>query len=232
MGTILLTGCNRGIGLELVRQYVADSWRVYACCRQPATAYELNDLAAQSAGKLSVHPLDVVHEEQRRALAHHLRGVAIDILFNNAGTYGDWAHQDFGSSNEVVWERTFRTNVIATMQMMEAFLPNVAASEQKIIANMSSKMGSMADNGSGGSYIYRSSKAALNAVSVSAARDLEDKGVKVVVLHPGWVRTDMGGPNGELSVTESAQALRQNLAGLTAEDSGRFIDIDGSTIPW
>ncbi|WP_245929771.1 SDR family NAD(P)-dependent oxidoreductase [Leucothrix pacifica] len=97
---------------------------------------------------------------------------------------------------------------------------------------MSSKMGSMQDNGSGGSYIYRSSKAALNAVSVSAAKNLAERGMKVAILHPGWVRTDMGGPNGDLSVQESANALRNNIASMTDEDSGRFTDIDGTTIPW
>ncbi|MFN3785330.1 MAG: SDR family NAD(P)-dependent oxidoreductase, partial [Thiothrix sp.] len=104
--------------------------------------------------------------------------------------------------------------------------------ERKIIANMSSKMGSITDNTSGGAYLYRSSKAALNMVNKSAAHDLACKGISVVVLHPGWVRTDMGGPNGELAVEEAVSALKRNLANVTCADSGRFIDIDGSTIPW
>jgi NAD(P)-dependent dehydrogenase (short-subunit alcohol dehydrogenase family) len=100
------------------------------------------------------------------------------------------------------------------------------------MANMSSKMGSIDDNGSGGIYLYCSSKAALNMVCVSAAKDLAPREIKVAILHPGWVRTDMGGENGELSVTESAQQLRRNLSQMTMADSGRFMDIDGSTIPW
>lgn len=232
MPTILITGTNRGIGLELTQQYAADGWRIYACCRNPETADALNTLAAQSDGKVTVHKLDTCNDEQRRALATQLAGIPIDILFNNAGMYGNWDYQSFGSSDRNEWQNTLDANVIAPMQMMETFADNVAASEQKLIANMSSKMGSMQDNGSGGSYIYRSSKAALNAVCVSAAKNLAPRGIKVAVLHPGWVRTDMGGENGELSVEESASALRRNLASMTNEDSGRFMDIDGSTIPW
>jgi NAD(P)-dependent dehydrogenase (short-subunit alcohol dehydrogenase family) len=232
MPTILITGTNRGIGLELTQQYAADGWRIYACCRNPETADALNALAAESDGKVTVHKLDTCNDEQRRALAAELAGIPIDILFNNAGMYGNWDYQSFGSSDRNEWLNTLDANVIAPMQMMETFADNVAASEQKLIANMSSKMGSMQDNGSGGSYIYRSSKAALNAVCVSAAKNLAPRGIKVAVLHPGWVRTDMGGENGELSVEESASALRRNLASMTDEDSGRFMDIDGSTIPW
>ena len=232
MPTILITGTNRGIGLELTQQYAADGWRIYACCRNPETADALNALAAQSDDKVTVHKLDTCNDEQRRALAAELAGIPIDILFNNAGMYGNWDYQSFGSSDRNEWLNTLDANVIAPMQMMETFADNVAASEQKLIANMSSKMGSMQDNGSGGSYIYRSSKAALNAVCVSAAKNLAPRGIKVAVLHPGWVRTDMGGENGELSVEESASALRRNLASMTDEDSGRFMDIDGSTIPW
>jgi NAD(P)-dependent dehydrogenase (short-subunit alcohol dehydrogenase family) len=232
MPTILITGTNRGIGLELTQQYAADGWRIYACCRNPETADALNALAAQYDGKVTVHQLDTCNDEQRRALASELAGIPIDILFNNAGMYGNWDYQSFGSSDRNEWLNTLDANVIAPMQMMETFADNVAASEQKLIANMSSKMGSMQDNGSGGSYIYRSSKAALNAVCVSAAKNLAPRGIKVAVLHPGWVRTDMGGENGELSVEESASALRRNLASMTDDDSGRFMDIDGSTIPW
>jgi len=232
MPTILITGTNRGLGLELSRQYANDGWRVYACCRAPAAADELQALAATSAGNVSVHALDIADAAQRQALATELLGVPIDVLFNSAGMYGNWDYQSFGQSNADELLQTMNTNVVAPMQMMELFVENVAASEQKVIANMSSKMASMADNGSGGSYIYRSSKAALNAISVSAARNLAERGIKVAVLHPGWVRTAMGGENGELSVEQSVTALRHNIATLRDEDSGRFMDIDGTTIPW
>jgi NAD(P)-dependent dehydrogenase (short-subunit alcohol dehydrogenase family) len=232
MPTILLTGANRGIGLELTRQYAEDGWVVHACCRNPGTADDLNHLQSQYPDNIAIYALDVTDADQRNKLAKQLEETPIDILFNNAGIYGDIQHQQFGNSFAYVWQKTFETNVIAPMQMMETFKPQVAASELKLMANMSSKMGSIADNGSGGSYVYRSCKAALNAVCVSAAKDLADEGIQVAILHPGWVRTDMGGPNGELSVQESAAALRNTLANFTPDDSGRFIDIDGSTIPW
>lgn len=232
MSTILISGTNRGLGLELTRQYANDGWRVYACCREPAKAPELTSIAAASGGLVTVHALDTSNAEQRQALAAELIDVPIDVLFNNAGIYGNWDYQRFGETDTEEWLHTFEINVIAPMKMMELFIENVVASELKTIANMSSKMGSMQDNGSGGSYIYRSSKAALNAVSVSAAKNLAERGVKVAILHPGWVRTDMGGPNGDLSVQESANALRNNIASMTDEDSGRFTDIDGTTIPW
>lgn len=232
MPTILISGANRGIGLELTRQYAADGWTVHACCRSPENARDLNKLAAKSNGAIEMHLLDVTHGIERESLAAQLQGQPIDILLNNAGVYGDWDYQSFGKSNIKEWEKTFLINTIAPMQMMETFIDNVAASERRVIANMSSKMASIADNGSGGSYLYRSSKAALNAVTMSAARDLAGKGIAVVALHPGWVRTDMGGPNGEMSVEESATALRHNLNTLTVADSGRFIDIDGADIPW
>lgn len=232
MPTLLITGANRGIGLELTQQYAADGWQVHACCRSPETAEELLGLSAASGELICVHQLDVCNDRQRDTLAQQLSGQPVDILFNNAGVYGDWDYQSFGNSNAAEWEQVFRTNVIAPMQMMETFVDNVAAGELKIIANMTSKMGSMDDNSGGGSYLYRSGKAALNAVSRSAALDLAERGIKVALLHPGWVQTDMGGPNGELTVAQSAGMLRKNLAGMTEADSGRFMDIDGSTIAW
>lgn len=232
MPTLLITGANRGLGLELARRYAADGWDVLACCRSPENARELNQLAAASGGKVSVHLLDVANNAQRQSLAAQFKGRPIDILFNNAGVSGNWGTQSFGPCQSDEWLEVLRTNVIAPTLMMQDFATNVAMSDRKIIANMSSKMGSIADNTSGGSYVYRSSKAALNMVSMSAARDLARQGITVVALHPGWVRTDMGGPNGELSVEESVTALKRNLTNVTVADSGRFIDIDGSTIPW
>lgn len=232
MPTLLITGANRGIGLEITRQYAADGWDVLACCRSPENAHELNKLAATSKGGVSVCLLDVANDAQRQALAAQLKGQPIDILFNSAGVSGNWATQSFGHCKTDEWLDVMRINVITPMLMMQDFAANVALSEHKIIANMSSKMGSIADNTSGGSYLYRSSKAALNMVTVSAAHDLARRKIAVVALHPGWVRTDMGGPNGELSVEESVTALKRNLAKVAFADSGRFIDIDGGDIPW
>ncbi len=228
--TILITGTNRGIGLELTRQYAGAGWRVLACCRHPEEAQDLRALQDKYE-EISIHQLDVSDTSQIKRLADQLAGVPIDILFNNAGVYGP-SDATFGNTDEQAWLDCLRINTIAPMKMMEAFADHVAASQLRTIATMSSKMGSMADNGSGGSYIYRSSKAALNAVMKSAAIDLQPRGICVAILHPGWVLTDMGGPNAEISVSESVTGLRRILADLTPEQSGTFFDIDGSVIPW
>ena len=228
--TIIITGSNRGIGLELCHQYAQSGWNVHACCRQPESAAELIKLASEYKN-ISVHSLDVADTQQIKALAKRLDSVPVDILFNNAGVYGQgdgW----FGNTDEEKWLQCFRINTIAPLKMMESFVNHVCSSEHKIIATMSSKMGSMADNGSGGSYVYRSSKAAVNAVMTSAAIDLKPQGIKVATLHPGWVKTDMGGPSGEISSEQCVTQLRQILSELTLDTSGGFFDIDGSIIPW
>jgi NAD(P)-dependent dehydrogenase (short-subunit alcohol dehydrogenase family) len=228
--TVVITGTSRGIGLEFARQYVEDGWRVYATCRQPERAMELSRLAAANPG-LTVHPLDVTNAAQIRAIAAVLGNEPVDLLINNAGTYGPDGVR-FGNTDETGWIENFRTNVIGPMKMMEALVDNLAASELRLIASLSSKMGSMADNGSGGAYIYRSGKAALNAVMKSAAIDLAPRGITAVALHPGWVRTAMGGPNGEIDADTSARRMRELLARVTPDDAGSFFDIDGSIIPW
>ena len=228
--TVLITGSNRGIGLELARQYATQGWRVLACCRHPDQATALNRLGDKFPN-ITLHTLDVTRKDQVQNLAADLHDCPIDILFNNAGIYGP-DDAAFGNTDEARWLECLRTNVIAPMKMMEAFMTHIAASKHKLIAAMSSKMGSMADNGSGGSYIYRSSKAALNAVMKSAAIDLAPRRVKVAILHPGWVQTDMGGPGAEISAAESVGRMREILGTITPENSGTFFDIDGTTIPW
>ena len=166
-----------------------------------------------------------------QALAYELRHEAIDMLINNAGVYGS-DKNSFGKVDAHDWVETFKVNTIAPMKMSELFVEQLALGQSKIIACLSSKMGSMDDNTSGGSYIYRSSKAALNAVVKSLSHDLADKSIKCVALHPGWVKTDMGGPSAEISSKESVAQMFNTLLNLKAEDSGRFIDIDGSDIPW
>lgn len=229
--SILITGTNRGIGLELARQYLAAGWRVYACCRQPENAHELNRLAQHSSGRLSLHLLDVTQERQRAALAAELAGQPLDILINNAGVYGHGASV-FGRLDEGIWLDTLRINAIAPLKLMEALLGNLLLGRRRIMAAITSKMGSIADNTSGGSYAYRSSKAALNAALASAALDLESKGICVVMFNPGWVKTDMGGPRAELPVETCVHQLRRLIEGLRPQDSGRFIDIDGLDVPW
>ncbi len=228
---VLITGASRGIGLEMVKYCMEQNWRVFACCRHPQQADALLSVAKLANGRVSVHVADMNELATIQALAYELRNEAIDILINNAGVYGS-DKNSFGNVDVQSWLETFQVNSIAPLKVAEALIEQLRMGEKKIIACISSKMGSMDDNGSGGSYIYRSSKAALNAVVKSMSIDLGDDGIKCVALHPGWVKTDMGGPNAEISTRESVTSLFNILLSLSAEDSGRFIDIDGTDIPW
>jgi NAD(P)-dependent dehydrogenase (short-subunit alcohol dehydrogenase family) len=232
MPGVLITGANRGLGLEFAKQYSADGWRVYACCRNPEKADGLGELARASNGGLSLHSLEVSRASSVSALAEALRGKAIDILLNNAGIYGDEEHDDFGKIDYAKWATTFSVNVMGPMKLVEAFIDNVASSERKILAFVSSLMGSISDNGSGGSYLYRSSKAALNAMAKSLSIDLKERGLKAVILHPGWVETDMGGEKAPLLPPESIKGMRKVLDGLQSVDSGKFISYAGEELPW
>ena len=228
---VLITGTNRGIGLQMVKSAVSKQWRVFACCRNPHEAKKLSEVARMSGGLVSMHTLDIADKAQIQALAYELRTESIDILINNAGVYGSM-NNEFGDVDAEDWLNTFRINTIAPMQVAEAFVENVARSEKKIIASVSSKMGSMEDNGSGGTYIYRSSKAALNAVMKSMSIDLKPRNIACVILHPGWVKTDMGGPNAEITTRESVKQMFHTLENVRLEDGGNFYEIDGSIIPW
>lgn len=232
MPTALITGANRGIGLEFVRQYAADGWKVHACCRTPSAADALQQLVARHPSLVAVHTLDLADLTQISNLAHALRNEVIDVLINNAGIYPDRASRGFGDTNPAAWELAFRVNTIAPMKMAEAFIDHVAASQWKRMVFLTSKMGSMADNSSGGCYLYRSSKAALNAVAKSLSIDLVRRGVLIALLHPGWVRTDMGGPDAWITVEESVTGMRSRIAGLTSAQSGRFLTYDGQEVPW
>jgi NAD(P)-dependent dehydrogenase (short-subunit alcohol dehydrogenase family) len=228
---ILITGASRGIGLEFAKQCIKQRWRAFATCRHPQTPGKLFEVARLSAGHVSVHLLDVTDNSQIQALAYELRHEPIDILINNAGRYGSDAHE-FGEVDALDWQETFRVNSIAPLKMAEAFISNLERGSRKLIVNVSSKMGSMADNSSGGSYIYRSSKAALNAVTKSLAIDLTPKKIACIAVHPGWVKTDMGGPQALITPQQSVTQLLAIMQDVTLGDSGRFFDIDGSEIPW
>jgi len=228
---ILITGASRGIGLEMVRFGIANNWRVFACCRHPQRADTLLSLAQLANGRVSVHIVDMNELATIQALAYELRNEAIDVLVNNAGIYGSDDNR-FGRVDVRSWLETFQVNSIAPLKMAEALIEQLKAGQTRTIACISSKMGSIADNGSGNSYIYRSSKAALNAVVRSMSIDLKPHGIKCVALHPGWVKTDMGGANAEITPGESVSALFHTMLSLKLDDSGRFIDIDGGDIPW
>jgi NAD(P)-dependent dehydrogenase (short-subunit alcohol dehydrogenase family) len=232
MKTLLITGANRGIGLELARQYAADGWRVLACCRHPEQAETLHRLVARHPGQIHIERLDVTDLAQIESLAQALAGKPIDLLINNAGVYPDADSKGFGHTDYAEWIEAFRVNTMASLKMAESFIEHVSSSGMKTIITISSKMGSIADNTSGGSYLYRSSKVAANMVIKSLALDLVRRGITVAVFNPGWVKTDMGGPNAVIAVEQSVSGMRQIIGKLTPADSGKFLNYDGREIPW
>lgn len=229
--SILITGANRGLGLEFTRQYAANGWRVFACCRNPHKADALQQLQLQYAGNLSLHELDVSDFQQIELLARELSGKSLDVLLNNAGLYHK-GKETFGSVDYEAWMEAFRVNSMAPLKMAEAFVKNLALGQQKKIINITSKMGSIDDNTSGHHYLYRSSKTALNMVTRSLAIDLAPLGITAIVMHPGWVQTDMGGFSAPTTVQQSIAGMRQVIAHITPKDSGKFYGYDGKEIPW
>lgn len=241
MPTVLVTGASRGLGLELVRQYAADDWDVIACARDPQRATALAGLAeTYGAGRIGVQPLDLVDTRSIAALAARLGERPIDVLLNVAGTMGRGSFAleglpfgRFGTCEPDDWLEVYRVNVIAPMQMAEALVGNVARSSQRKIVSLTSVIGSIGGNTAGSLYKYRASKAALNAVMRSMAIDLAaSHGIVAAPLHPGWTRTDMGGPRATLDAVTSVRGMRAVIAGLTPEKAGRFWAYDGSELPW
>jgi len=226
MSTVLITGANRGIGLEFARQYAAAGYRVHGACRAPGSA----DALASLGERVTLHALDVTDHAGIEALAAGLENEAIDIVINNAGIYGE--AQDFGKIDYAAWEEVMRVNTLAPLKMAECFLPHLEAGKMKMIASLTSRMGSIAENDAGGVYIYRSSKAALNAAARSLAIDLAPRGITVIVFHPGWVKTDMGGPGALIDAETSVAGMRAVIKGAGPKDSGRFFAYDGAEVPW
>ncbi|KJZ13597.1 short-chain dehydrogenase [Marinomonas sp. S3726] len=225
---LFITGANRGIGLEMVKQFAQSNWKVSACCRNPATATELFALAQENTD-IKLYALDVTDYQAVTNLADELKDVSFDLLINNAGIYGPKG-SSLDNLDIEAWRQVFETNTIAPLKLIQAFTPHVAASEGKRIAVLSSKMGSISDNQSGSAYIYRSSKTALNQVIKSLSIDLSPQRIQVIALHPGWVRTEMGGPNGLIDTTESVTGLKSVM---TSEiKTGHFYNYDGSEIAW
>jgi len=224
MPSILITGANRGLGLEFARQYAAAGWSVTAACRDPSRAADLAALSVETV------ELDLGDPASIRRAADRLAGRSFDILLNNAGIYGEG--QQFGRLSEAEWERVMLINAIAPLKLTEAFLPHLLAGQKKLLVFMTSKMGSIADNSSGGAYIYRSTKAALNAAVKSLSIDLAPRGVTTLLLHPGWVQTDMGGPNALITAEQSITGLRRQIEAVEPGQPLKFVDYAGEVLPW
>lgn len=230
MKTILITGASRGLGLEFTRQYLAADNRVIATARHPDQSDGLQTLKQEFGNNLTLHALDVTDQASRRALSDAVGDKVIHLLINNAGYYGNT--DPLGKLDEKEWSKVFHINCIAPIKMVEELRSNLMDAGSATIAMLSSKMGSMGDNTSGGSYIYRSSKAALNAATKSLAIDLAQEQIKVVALHPGWVLTDMGGPSALIDAATSVNGMRKVIDGLKPQQSGDFIAYDGTLVPW
>jgi NAD(P)-dependent dehydrogenase (short-subunit alcohol dehydrogenase family) len=226
MPTVVITGANRGIGLEFARQYAADGWRVIATCRDPSAA----PAALTGEPGVEVRGLDVADFKAVAAFGKALADETVDLFINNAGVYGAREAQQFGAIDADAWMEVLKVNTIAPVKLVEALLPALQKAAAPKVAVLSSKVGSMADNGSGGNYAYRTSKAAVNMVGKNLALELGS--IPVVLLHPGWVRTDMGGPNGLIDAAESVAGMRKVIDGVTAAQSGHFYDYSGKEIPW
>jgi NAD(P)-dependent dehydrogenase (short-subunit alcohol dehydrogenase family) len=224
MPTVLITGANRGIGLELTRQYASAGWDVIACCRKPKEADALKAL------KVEVKALDVAKPASIAKLAASLKVRAIDVLLNNAGILGRRA--GFGKAESKEFLGIMQVNVLGPLLMAESFWPLVKKSKEKKIVAITSGMGSISGGANGGSYAYRSSKAALNMVMKNLGNDLSAKGITTAAISPGWVRTDMGGKSAPLAATDSAAGIIKVIAGLDTAKSGGFFNYNGETIPW
>jgi NAD(P)-dependent dehydrogenase (short-subunit alcohol dehydrogenase family) len=227
MPTVLVTGAGRGIGLEFARQYAADGWTVIATVRDAAKGAVL----AAFGRNVEIHLLDVTDRAAIARLAEELRGRAIDVLICNAGLYGDKSKQEFGQVDWAEWDAVLRTNVMGPMALAESFAGHVAASERRLIVMMTSQMGST-EEANGGAYIYRSSKAALNNVAKNLAEDLARRGITVIAINPGWVKTDMGGSSAPLEPLLSVRNMRNIFAKVGRRQTGQYLRYDGTNHPW
>ncbi len=240
MPTVLITGANRGIGLEFVRQYAVEGWQVIATCRVPPRADALNKLA-QKSEFIQIETLDVSDGSSIATLAQKLRDTAIDILINNAGILSGVAESPYvgfddesqilGTINSEAWQKVLHINTVAPLMVTQAFLSHVRRGKNRKIIMISSEAGSI-ERGHSGLIAYRSSKAALNSAMRNIAFTLQPEKIMVAGLHPGWAQTDMGGRQAAVTIAESVHGLRKVIDGLTIEQTGCFLDYTGRTIAW
>lgn len=227
---ILITGANRGLGLEFTQQYLEEGHRVFAGCRNPEEAHQLQNIQKNYADSLSIIKLDVNSADDIATIKNQLHDIELDLLINNAGVYGP-KNLQFGHISKQDWMHVLQTNSIAPVLISQAFIRQLLPRQGKLVF-ITSRMGSIGDNQAGANYMYRSSKAALNAACKSLAIDLEADGIPVLILHPGWVATDMGGPNAWIDTKQSIAGMKKIIEHATLKDSGVFYHYDGSILPW
>ena len=238
MSTVLVTGANRGLGLEWIRQLAGTVDRLYAPCRRPDEAEDLRDLAGAHPDTVDVFALDVADPEAIDAAAARVRDEAgaLDLLVNNAGISGGATADRFGAVDAERMTEVLRVNTVGPHLMTQAFADLLAAGagagERAVVVNVTSQLGSIARTSGGGWHSYKASKAALNMCTRLQAAELKGDGVVVVALHPGWVRTDMGGSNARLSPEDAVRGMRAVVSDLTMDEAGQFLAYDGTELPW
>ncbi len=233
MQTILITGANRGIGFELTRQLLKDDTRIFATCRAPERADALNALASECAGRVIVLQLDITDDASISAAVKAVaaKTEALDLLINNAGIGGDDHARIMGQLTSSEVSHVIRTNAVAPLIVTQAFRDLLKKGDNPRVVMISSGLGSLQRTG-GASYAYRMSKAAMNMAARVLAYDSAMAGVTTVTVNPGWVQTDMGGPQAALKPAESGGALRALINRLSPADAGKFFQYDGSELPW
>jgi NAD(P)-dependent dehydrogenase (short-subunit alcohol dehydrogenase family) len=220
----IVTGASRGLGLEFVRQLALRGDRVIGTVRRE------QELGLVEAAGGEPRLLDVAQAASRERFVAALEGRPVDALLNNAGVMG--VARALSELDLDDMRRCFEVNSVSPLALTRDLLANLRAGDHKLLLSMTSRMGSIEDNSSGGAYAYRASKAALNAIHKSLSIDLGAEGFRCVVLHPGWVRTDMGGPSAPLGIAESVAGLLAVVDRLEPEDNGAFFDFSGERIPW
>lgn len=226
---VVITGASRGIGFELTRQFLELGHCVVAGCRRPALSLELKDLKETFGEKLKILELDVQQDASVARFAQQIDFDYLDILVNNAGVSMDGERRSCDVSIDSL-ARTIDTNTMGPIRMTQALLPLLRKSQNPRIANISSQMGSIADNSSGGWLGYRMSKAALNMFTKTLA--IDEKKMVALTIHPGWVQTQMGGERAPLSPKASAEGLIRVIRGATLKESGQFFNYSGKELPW
>ncbi len=231
MKRVLITGANRGIGLEFVRQYLAAGWQVYGTAREPEAAVDLKQLQEEAGDRLNILKVDLMDSRSIDILGRTMERLEskLELLINNAGTYG--SKQSFTEMDTEEVLRVFRVNCLGTLQLTRRLFSFISSARGKIIF-ITSLMGSIADNRSGSAYAYRISKAALNMFGKTLSQDYQADGIYSLLLHPGWVRTRMGGENAKIDTTTSVSGMRRLIARLDREMSGGFYNYDGEKLPW
>lgn len=242
MRSVMVTGASRGIGLEFVRQHLADGWQVYATCHHAAGAEQLKKVQSSGRGQIHILEMDVTDAAQVKSVAERLKGKPLDLLINNAGTvepifYGSGAYEgnddpDLRNYDFDGWLELLKTNLLGPARVCGAFVDNLAAGERPVAVNISSTLASISSTWQAGRYAYRTSKAALNMLTRSIGEWYAKQGIILVSISPGWTRTEMGGAKATNSVEDSVMGVRNVIAGLTMEEAGKFFNFNGQTIPW